>query len=128
MKLIIKLFGTLMLISGLSLLMIPEFILDGMQDNMENKSLYISAILVRLIFGIMFITAAKESKYPGAIRIFGYLFIIAAIIFLFMGHESFKDLIASMIPHLKPYAPVSGLVGMALGGFLIYAFSGNKEI
>ena len=128
MKLIIKLFAILMLLTGLSLLIIPEFIFGWMQDNTGNKLLYISAILVRLVFGILFIIAAKESKYPDVIKFFGYLFIIAAIIFLFMGHESFKDLIASMIPHLKPYAPVSGLIGMALGGFLIYAFSENKEI
>ena len=128
MKLFIKLFGILILVLGLSLLIKPEFIFGWMEDNMENKSLYIIAILVRLVFGIFFIMAAKESKYPGVIKFFGYLFIIAAIIFIFIGHESFKHLIASMIPDFKPYAPVSGLIGMVLGGLLVYAFSGNKEI
>lgn len=128
MKLIIKLFGILMLLSGISLLITPEIIYGWLEDNMENTSLYILAIVVRLIFGILFIVAARESKYPGVIRFFGYLFIIAAIIFIFLGQESFQDFISSLIPDVKPYARVGGLFGIAFGGFLIYAFSRKKEI
>jgi hypothetical protein len=128
MKLIIKLFGILMLLSGISLLIKPEIILDWIENNMENTSLYISAIFVRLVFGILFIVAARESKYPGLIKFFGYLFIIAAIIFTFMGQESFQDFITSLIPDVKPFAPVSGLLSIAFGGFLIYAFLRNKEV
>jgi hypothetical protein len=128
MKLIIKLFGILMLLSGISLLIKPEIILDWIENNMENTSLYISAIFVRLVFGILFIVAARESKYPGLIKFFGYLFIIAAIIFTFMGQESFQDFITSLIPDVKPFAPLSGLLSIAFGGFLIYAFLRNKEV
>ena len=128
MKLIIKLLGILILLIGISLLIKPEIIFGWMEDNMENTSLYISAIVVRLVLGILLIIAAKESKYPGVIKFFGYLAIITAIIFIFMGYESFQDSISSLIPDFKPYAPVSGLVGMVIGSFLIYAFSGNKEL
>jgi len=95
---------------------------------MENTSLYISAIVVRLVFGILFIAAARKSKYPGVIRFFGYLFIIAAIIFIFMGQESFQDFITSLIPDVKSFGLVGGLLSIAFGGFLIYAFSRNKEL
>jgi hypothetical protein len=128
MTLIIKLFGILLLLSGLSLLINPEIILGWIENNMGNTSLYISAIIVRLVFGILFIVAARESKYPGVIRFFGYLFIIAAIIFIFMGQESFQDFISTLIPDVKPFAPLSGLLSIAFGGFLIYAFSRNKEL
>jgi hypothetical protein len=128
MTLIIKLFGILLLLSGLSLLINPEIILGWIENNMGNTSLYISAIVVRLVFGILFIVAARESKYPGVIKFFGYLFIIAAIIFIFIGQESFQDFITSLIPDVKPFAPVSGLLSIAFGGFLIYAFSRNKEL
>ncbi len=128
MKFIIKLFGILMLLSGISLLIKPEIIFGWIENNMENTSLYILAIVVRLVFGILFIVAAKESKYPGVIKFFGYLFIIAAIIFIFIGQESFQDFITSLIPDVKPFARVSGLFGIAFGGFLIYAFSRNKEL
>ena len=128
MKLIIKLFGILLILSGVSLIFKPEIIFGWIEDNMENTSLYISAIVARLIFGILFIVTAKESKYPGAIKIVGYLFIIAAIILIFLGQESFQDFISSVIPDVKPYAIIGGLLSIAFGGFLIYAFSGNKAI
>jgi hypothetical protein len=45
-----------------------------------------------------------------------------------MGQESFQDFITSLIPDVKPFAPVSGLLSIAFGGFLIYAFLRNKEV
>ena len=128
MKLIIKLFGILMLLSGISLLIKPEIIFGWIENNMENTSLYIFAIVVRLVLGILFIVAARESKYPGVIKFFGYLFIIAAIILIFLGQESFHDFITSVIPDVRPVAPVAGLLSIAFGGCLIYAFSRNKEL
>jgi len=128
MKLIIKLFGIFLLLSGMSLLINPQIIIGWIEENMESTSLYISAIVVRLVFGILFIVAARESKYPGVIKFFGYLFIIAAIIFIFISQGSFQDFITSLIPDVKPFAPVSGLLSIAFGGFLIYAFSRNTEL
>jgi len=128
MKLIIKSFGMLFLLLGISLLIEPDIIIGWIENNMENTSLYISAIVARLVFGILFIVAARESKYPIVIKFFGYLFIIAAIIFMFIGQEMFQDFISSLIPDVKPFAPLSGLLSIAFGSFLIYAFSKNKEL
>ena len=128
MTLIIKLFGVLMLFAGIVLLINPEIIIDWIANNKENTSLYLAAIVVRFVFGILFIIAAKESKYPQVFKIFGTLFIIAAIIFVFMGQKSFQNFINSLIPDVTPFAPVAGLLSIAFGGFLIYAFSRNKEL
>jgi hypothetical protein len=127
MKLIIKLFGILSVLSGVSLLINPEFFFGWIENNMENASFYIFAIGVRLVFGLMFIIAAKESKYPGVIKFFGYLAVITAVTFILIGHESFQDLFSSLIPGIKPYAPLSGLIDIAIGSFLIYAFSWKKS-
>ena len=128
MKLSIKLFGILMVLIGISLLIKPDILIGWIENNMETTPLYISAIVVRLIFGILFLAAARESRYPGVLKFLGYLFIIAAIIFIFIGQDNFIDFISSIIPNVKPYAPVSGLLAMVFGGFLVYAFSSNKEL
>ncbi len=117
-----------MLLVGISLLIKPEILIGWIENNMETTPLYISAVVVRLVFGILFIIAARESRYPGVLKFLGYLFIIAAIVFIFIGQDNFIDFITSIIPNVKPYAPVSGLLAIAFGGFLIYAFSGNKEV
>ena len=128
MKIIIKLIGILLLLAGISLLIAPQYIIGWIESNTENKSLYISAIVARLIFGVLFLVAAKESAYPVVIKVFGYLFIIAALIFVFIGQETFQHLIDSIIPSVKPFAPVSGILSIAFGGFLIYAFSRKKVV
>lgn len=128
MKLIINSFGILMFLAGVSLLIKSEIIIGWIENNLENTSLYISAIVVRLIFGILFIVAARESKYPGVIKFLGYLFVMAAIIFFFIGQEIFQDFISPLITEVKPFAPAAGLFSMGFGGFLIYAFSRNKEV
>ena len=117
-----------MCLSGISLLIKPEIILGWIENNMDSTSLYASAIVVRLVFGILFLVAARESKYSGVIKFLGYLFIIAAIILIFIGQERFQDFITSLIPIVKSYTLVGGLLSIVFGGFLIYAFSWNKEL
>ena len=117
-----------MILSSISLLIKPDIIFSWLENNMEKTSLYIAAIVMRLVFGILFIVAARESKYPGIIKFFGYLGIIAAITFIFIGQESFQDFITALIPDVKPFTPLGCLLGIAFGSFLIYAFSRNKEL
>lgn len=128
MSLASKLFGLLMLVLGLSLVIYPSFIFGWFEGNMENSSLYVIAIVVRVALGILFILSAKESKFPGAIKFFGYLFLIAAIILILIGKTNFFHFIQSMIPGFKPYAPFVGILSMAFGGFIVYAFRRRKEV
>lgn len=128
MILSIKLFGILMIISGLSLLIKPETIFYWIETNIQSTLLYNSAILVRLLFGVLFIITAKESKYPTIIKILGYLFIIAAVVLIFLGSEHFQEFIKSIIPATRPLTSVIGLLVFAFGGFLLYSFKKNKEI
>ena len=127
MKLIVKIFGLLILFAGISLLIKPEIIIGWLEGNTTNTSLYIIAIVARFLLGILFIAAARESKYPVVMKVFGYLFLIAAIIFVFIGHENFQGFMSSVIPVAKPFAPLSGILSIAFGVFLMYAFSRNKE-
>ena len=83
---------------------------------------------MRLVLDFIFIIAAKESKYPVVFKVFGYLAIITSIIFIFIGEESFQDFISLLIPEIKPYAPMTGVIDISIVGFLIYVFSRNKEL
>jgi len=126
MKLVVKLFGILMLFSGILLIVKPDIIFGFMENNMESTSLYIFAIVVRLALGIIFIVAAKASKHPGVIKFLGYLFMAAASLLIFMGQENFQHFINSVIPYIRPFTALIGLLSMAFGGFLIYVFQGKK--
>jgi len=127
MKLIIFLFGILISLAGVSLVFAPEIIFGFIETNQENLPIYIAAIGVRLILGILFVRLANESKYPLAIKILGIFFIFAAIFLMVIGQEGMQNLITSFIPIFKPYTLFVGLGTMAFSSFLIYAFLPSKE-
>lgn len=125
MKQLIKLIGLLFVLAGLAILLFPDVVLGWLEENAENRSMYISAIVARLILGVLFITAAKKSSYPVVVKLFGYLLILVAIALVVMGQQRFADFVLVLIPTLNPFAFVAGLVVMVFGGFIIYAFSGK---
>lgn len=128
MKKLIKYFGLLILLIGLTFFVKPEIILGWLEDNITNNSLYLFAIVARLFFGVLLILAAKESKYPTAIKIFGYLAIIAAVTFLFMGKITFQEFVSARIPDIKDFSVLIGFIALLIGWLLIYAFSSTKKI
>lgn len=127
MKLIIKLLGIIILVVGATLLIQPKFVFGWIEAYMGNRSLYIFAIVMRLFFGILLIIAAKKSMFPGVIKFFGCLALIAAIVFIFIGEERFQEFVSKALPYIKEYAVLVGLVAAALGVLLVYAFLGNKK-
>ena len=127
MKQVVILFGILLILAGLSLVVDPDIVYNFIIDKGENLWLYIVAIGVRLLLGFFLVKTASSARYPMVMRILGYLFILAAVIFIFMGREHFQDIITSLIPELRPFGRVGGLLSMAFGGFIVYAFTGKKQ-
>lgn len=126
MKIVMKLIGILFILLGIIFLFNTDMFFDWIEDEMGSNWFYISAIITRMVFGILFIVAAKESKFPSTIKILGFIFILFAIIFISIGNHGFQDFISFLIPDIIPYAPLGGLGMIALGGFIHFAFSKNK--
>ena len=127
MRFVIIIFGILLILAGLSLVVDPKIVFDFLSRGGEQLGVFIAAIGVRLILGFFLIRTANASRYPMAIRIFGYLFIFAALLIIFMGRESFEDLISVVIAEFRPIGRIGGLLGMALGGFFVYAFTAKRK-
>jgi hypothetical protein len=127
MKFILIILGILMVLSGVGTLINPETIIDIFTGNSVDSSLYIGVIVFRLIFGFLLLWTAELSKYPKVIKLFGYLAIIAALTFILIGLDGFQNFISEIIPLFTAQSQTAGLLSIAFGGFLIYAYSGNKE-
>ncbi len=128
MKLFIILLGILLMVSGIYWLINPEIVAGLIEGNLEKSSLYLAAIIGRLVIGILFLISANESKFPITIKVLGSMALIAAIVFIFIGHEGFTDFISSIMSIFKSYGRIGGLVCLIFGSFIIYAFSaGRKE-
>lgn len=115
-------FGMMTLLAGVIIVVNPEIIFGVIRNNLEKVSLQILAIGIRVVLGILLIQYASLSKFPTVIEIIGWLSIAAAVTFSLIGRRRFLSLMTWALSLLKPYARVGGLIAMAFGGFLIYAF------
>lgn len=115
-------FGLMTFLAGVIIVVNPEIIFGIIRNNLEKVSLQVLAIGIRVVLGILLIQYASQSKFPTVIEIIGWLSIAAAVTFSLIGRRRFLSLMTWALSLLKPYGRVGGLIAMAFGGFLIYAF------
>ena len=122
MSVLIIIFGALMLLAGITIIINPDSIFGLIKNNIEKLMLQITAIVVRLVLGALFIYYSGISKYPLAIEILGWLFIFAAVILTVIGRNNFMRVISWLLPLTKPLGRVAGVFAVCFGAFVIYAF------
>ena len=122
MTTLIVLFGVLTLLAGIVIVINPELIFGFLRNNLDKLSLHVLAVAVRLVLGALLISQSDISRFPLAIEIIGWLSIVAAISLAVIGRCNFTRLMLRALSLSKPYGRVGGIVAVAFGGFLIYAF------
>jgi FtsH-binding integral membrane protein len=127
MKALIKLFGILLVLAGISLLFAPEVIFDFLESNKNEMWVYVCAIVVRLILGVVLIIAANKSRHPLALKMLGAFIVIIAFTFLFIGQQNLQQLITTVIEVFVPYVRLMGVVSIGFGSFFLYTFSRREE-
>ena len=127
MKIAVKVLSIFLLFFGIALLIYPLPIYDWVFQNSEASFFRMGAILGRFGFGILLILAAKESRFPSLIKVLGYLMVMAAVIFIFIGQIGFQNMITSVMETFRPYARVGGITSLLFGGFLYYSFMKNHK-
>jgi len=119
---LIFLFGILILIAGLIILVNPEIILSFMRNRLNSLYLYASAVIVRILLGVLLITQSGVSKFPVIIEVLGWLSVIVALLFALIGRTRFSQLMSWALSLNKTLARIGGIFAGAFGGFLIYVF------
>ncbi len=119
---ILIMFGILMLLIGIVAIVNPDYIFRLLTNNSDKFWLHTTAVLVRLLFGILFIHQAAESNYPRTIEVLGWVFIAAAIILTLIGRNKFQRLITWATSLMKSFGRIAGVLVISFGVFVIYAF------
>ena len=122
MAIIIIIFGSLILLAGVLLLINPQTIFGLLRKNIENLIIQLFAILVRLVIGILLITQSNLSRYPLAIELIGWILIVAGISLALIGPANFCQLMSWVLKKFVTFGRIAGVIAIAFGGFLIYAF------
>ncbi len=122
MTLLIIIFGALTLLTGIVIVINPEVIFGFLRNNLDKLVLHILAVVVRIVLGALLICQSNISKFPFVIEVIGWLSIVAAIFLAVMGHRNFNRLMSWALSLSKSFGRVGGILAVAFGAFLIYAF------
>ena len=122
MTVLIIIFGALTLLAGIVIVINPEVIFGFLRNNLDKLVLHILAVVIRLVLGALLIYQSNISKFPFVIEIIGWLSIVAAIFLAVMGRRNFNRLMSWALSLSKPFGRVGGVLEVAFGAFLIYAF------
>ena len=122
MTVLIIIFGALTLLAGIVIVINPEVIFGFLRNNLDKLVLHILAVVIRLVLGALLIYQSNISKFPFVIEVIGWLSIVAAIFLAVMGRRNFNRLMSWALSLSKPFGRVGGVLAVAFGAFLIYAF------
>ena len=120
MTLLITLFGALIAAFGVAGIMSPDHI-RRLLTSMPTHGRFITAVLVRLVFGALFLWLADDLRYPLVMRILGGLSIAAAFGILLMGRERLDRLVDWWMALNDTVLRLGMVFAFFFGAFLVHA-------
>jgi hypothetical protein len=99
------------------------------QHSVSSGAFYLIAT-VRVAFGLVLISVASASRAPKALRILGYVILIAGITTALMGLLAIgraRDIIDWWLQLGSGVIRLTGVLVLALGGFIAYACAPSRR-
>jgi hypothetical protein len=101
-------------------LLVPERLAVLAEHLATPQGLYVAATL-RVAIGLVLLRVAPASRAPLALRVLGWLAVIAGLVTPFVGVERARDMIEWWLARDSAVVRVWAAVAAAFGGFLLYA-------
>ena len=122
MSVLIIIFGALTLLAGIIILVNPATLFGLFARHIDELWLQVTAVVVRLVLGVLLIVQSGISRFPVVIDIIGWISIVAAVFFAVIGRNNFKRFISRALSLLEPCGRAGGVLAAGFGAFLVYAF------
>lgn len=119
---VINIVGLLLCMAGLILLVKPEIVFSCIERFAATQGLYATAIILRVFLGLLLVTFADLSRFPLTVTVIGWLAVIVAVIFAWMGHGRFTRMMEKILKTASPFGRAFGGLALVFGLFLLYAF------
>ena len=123
MKNLAFVFGLFIVTVGGVGILAPSGLVWIAQHSVTSGAFYLIAT-VRVAFGLALISAASASRAPKAVRVLGYVILIAGITTALMGLLAIgraRDIIDWWLQLGSGVVRLTGVLVLALGGFIAYA-------
>lgn len=123
MSFAVALFGAA--IAGLGVLgcLRPDSLIRFVQASWRPSTGLYLAIAIRVVFGLVLLAAAGESRFPGILRVLGVVALAAAAILPLIGRARLQRFVQWWIERPAVFVRAWAVAAAAFGAFLLYAVS-----
>jgi len=121
MKILIILFGLLIIVMAGALMFQPKQLAGFLLKNSGERWLQVLAVAVRIVMGVTLILYAAASRYPLAFQIIGWIAVVAGVVLAVIPPARFKKMIHWAFSKFGRYTRIAALFAVILGAFLIHA-------
>ena len=121
MTLVVALFGAALLGLGIFGLVRPRGLVAFFRSVWQSRPGLYSAIGMRVVFGLLLLATASESRFPQVFRVIGVISLVAAAIAPFLGFARLRRFVQWSCERPPGMICAWSLVTLGFGAFLIYA-------
>lgn len=118
--------GLLIVAIGLVGFIAPGVLVTILGHFVTSTGLYVAAA-VRIAIGVVLLGAASTSRFPKTFRVFGILAVVFGLATPLVGVERAQALMNWWSAEAPLSVRLWALVAVAVGGFILYAFSGGRR-
>ena len=120
MAYIVSIFGALITLIGLVGIVVPRYFIEVI-GNWEAESRFIAAVGIRMVMGVICLSAAPASRMPVVVQVIGIIAIAAAAVALLVGLERLNRLIDWWLERPPIVVRMSAAFAAGFGILLVFA-------
>ena len=120
MAYIVSIFGALITLIGLVGIVVPRYFIEVI-GNWEAESRFIAAVGIRMVMGVICLSAAPASRMPVVVQVIGIIAIVAAAVALLVGLERLNRLVEWWLGRPPIVVRMSAAFAAGFGVLLVFA-------
>ena len=126
MSLVALLVGLFIIAMGILGVVAPHGLLGAVQSLLTPLGLYLVAAL-RVVFGVVLILVAPSSRTPRALRLVGFIVLVAGLITPLFGVDRSRAMLDWWMAEGSGFMRLWAGLGVVFGAFVVYAVAPHRR-
>ena len=117
---VVALFGITVILLGVLGLVRPSDLMRLVLGAWQSRKGFYFSIGIRVVFGIVLLLVASQSRFPDAFRVLGIISLVAAIAAPFLGFDRLQRFVQRWSKRSPGFIRGWSIMAAAFGVFLLY--------